>query len=87
MIVSGVLEVDPATPAAKKLCYNHFSRSVKIRETIGLGGGFKFQLLFIFTSWGNDPILQAYFSDGLKPPTSRCLSKIIMMFVSQMFPL
>ena len=27
------------------------------------------RFMFIPT-WGNDPILRAYFSDGLKPPTS-----------------
>ena len=30
-----------------------------------------FQTFFIFTSaWGNDPIWRAYYSNGLKPPTS-----------------
>ena len=33
--------------------------------------GWWFQLFFIFNpTWGNDPIWRAYFSDGLKPPTS-----------------
>ncbi len=34
------------------------------------------QIFFIFIPiWGNDPIWRAYFSDGLKPPTSKCMSK------------
>ena len=37
-----------------------------------------FQILFIFTStWGNDPIWRAYFSEGLKPPTSNAMRSII----------
>ncbi len=33
--------------------------------------GWWFQIFFIFIPiWGNDPIWRAYFSDGLKPPTS-----------------
>ena len=33
-----------------------------------------FQIFFIFTpTWGNDPILRAYFSNGLvQPPTRKC---------------
>ena len=34
-----------------------------------LGGGF--HLFFIAIFWGNDPIWRAYFSDGLKSPTSQ----------------
>ncbi len=39
---------------------------------VWLGGGFKYVFVFI-PIWGNDPIWWAYFSDGLKPPTSWCL--------------
>ena len=37
-----------------------------------------FQIFFIFTTtWGDDPIWRAYFSNGLKPPTSRHCPSII----------
>ena len=38
-----------------------------------LGGGFK-HFVFLTPTWGNDPIWRSYFSDGLKPPTSKCLN-------------
>ena len=38
-----------------------------------IGGGFKYFFIFIPT-WGNIPIWRAYFSDRLKPPTSRYFS-------------
>ena len=42
-----------------------------------------FQTFFIFTPiWGSDPIWRAYFSNGLKPPTSITLSWIL----SSIFP-
>ena len=43
-----------------------------------------FQICFIFIStWGNDPIWRAYFSNGLKPPTR--IRKIpILTSISQM---
>ena len=37
-----------------------------------LGGGFKFFFIFI-PIWGRFPIWRAYFSNGLKPPTSNLL--------------
>ena len=53
--------------------YNSYS-TVHILDS-RLDGGFKYS--FIFTSaWGNDPIWQIFFSDGLvQPPTSRTVLK------------
>ena len=54
-----------------------------------LGGGFK--RFFIFNpSWGNDPIWRAYFSIGLKPPTSfgiTCWLMSILNDFDECFPL
>ena len=41
--------------------------------------GWWFRIFFIFTpTWGNDPIWRAYFSNGLKPPTSYSIYSISM---------
>ena len=37
------------------------------------------QIFFIFTPWGNDPIWRAYFSNGLKPPTSDHWIRLILL--------
>ena len=38
----------------------------------------KLQIFLIFTlTWGNDPIWRAYFSNGLKPPTSSEIHPVI----------
>ena len=41
-----------------------------------LGGGNSNILYFQPDSWGNDPIWRAYFSDGLKPPTSILIAPV-----------
>ena len=46
---------------------NHSNLPRMIRPL--LGGSFKHFFMFI-PIWGNDPIWRAYFSNGLKPPTS-----------------
>ena len=49
--------------------------------TTYLGGGFKY-FLFSPLFWGNDPIWRAFFSDGLKPPTSYYLGHLHPTFSS-----
>ena len=51
-----------------------------------LGGGFKDFWNFHPEPWGNDPIVRAYFSNGLKPPTrikipyfKRCIVIILVV--------
>ena len=47
------------------------------KSTGFLGGGSKYG--FVFTpNWENDPIWRAYFSNGLKPPSSFILLKFNM---------
>ena len=51
----------------KELFFQHIS---PLFEVICLKSSWCFQIFCIFTStWGNDPILRAYFSNELKPPT------------------
>ena len=54
-VQASVVSLSAARPCAQHSC---------------LGGGFKY-FIFLPPTWGNDPIWQAYFSIGLKPPT-RC---------------
>ena len=44
-----------------------------------LFGGFKDSFIFTLT-WGNDPFWRAYFSVGLKPPTSWRMWKMHVLF-------
>ena len=49
--------------------YHYGSIFLGTKDITILVGGFR--CFFIFTpTWGNDPIRRAYFSNGLKPPTS-----------------
>ena len=48
----------------------HRSDSLLRNDSVGWNGNGE-EIFFIFTfTWGDDPIWGAYFSDGLKPPTS-----------------
>ena len=48
-----------------------FPRNLESFIIHALTGRWWFQIFFIFNpTWGNDPIWRAYFSRGLKPPTS-----------------
>ena len=46
-----------------------------------LGGGFIHILYFYPDPWGDDPIAQAYFSNGLRPPTSLPFSNLQLWFL------
>ena len=56
-----------ATQVTRSIMERPFVRLESIKDS--LGGGFKYCLFFTST-WGDDPIWRAYFSNGLKPPTS-----------------
>ena len=60
-------------------------RLVGLGTFVDLSGGFKYFFIFI-PIWGNDPIWRAYFSEGLKPPTSDFFGQKSPQFLKAHYP-